>query len=117
MKELPNGTYTFEISDNEEVKRFEYTYNDNIPTEEETASNIFVNVTKLDEVRYLLALENASNEKVSIKIYNENSEMIYSGSELVEEQFAQLYNLKSALTDQVTFIVYSGNQVIKEIIF
>ena len=54
---------------------------------------------------------------MSVKIYNENSDMIYSGSELVEEQFAQLYNLKSAQTDTVTFKVYSGKEVIKEIIF
>ncbi|MCG8387193.1 MAG: hypothetical protein MJA30_16715 [Cytophagales bacterium] len=117
MKELPNGTYTFEISDNEEVKRFEYAYNDNVSMGNEPTSDIYVNVTQLDDARYLLALENANNEKVSVKIYNENSDMIYSGSELVEEQFAQLYNLKSAQTGTVTFKVYSGKEVIKEIIF
>ena len=116
MKELPSGTYTFEISDNEEIKRFEFTYGLETAKTEKT-SEVFVNVTRLDEARYLLALENADNEKINVEIYNENEEMIYSGSEMIEKHFAQLYNLKSVITNNITFKIYSGKDMIKEVIF
>ena len=94
----------------------DFNYGNIEPVEDET-SQIYVNITRLDQGRFLLAMDNAGHEKISIRIFGKSNELIYSESEMVEKQFAQLYNLKSISSESVTFKVFRGNDVIKEVDF
>ncbi|MEM6360144.1 MAG: T9SS type A sorting domain-containing protein [Bacteroidota bacterium] len=115
MKELPAGVYTFEIEDENETKRFEYTYADK--SFRTTGSSLIVSVKKLDADKFLLALGNAKNEEVKIEILNEKNELLYSAAELVENQFAQLYNLQSISSRKLTFKIFNKAGEVEEFIF
>ncbi|MEM7109188.1 MAG: hypothetical protein AAF519_13245 [Bacteroidota bacterium] len=115
MKELPTGTYTIEVEDGDEKRTYSYTYREE--SFRTTSSSLIVSVKKLDDARFLLALGNASNEEVKIRIYDNNNEVIYSATELVANQFAQLYNLKSVDTDRLTFKIFNKAGEVEEFIF
>ena len=116
MKELPTGLYTFEITDNEGAKRFEYNYGDD-SFRKSNSSDLLVSVKKLDTERFLLALGNADNEEVEINVYNDRDELLYSATEFVENQFAQLYNLKSVKSSKLTFTILNKTGAVEEFIF
>ncbi|QSE96321.1 hypothetical protein [Fulvivirga lutea] len=112
MSNLPAGNYKFEIVDNEDVRAYEFAFN-NAPA---NAEGLTVFVNKFSDNKFFLGLGNASNQEVTIKIMDENRNEVYSATENVVSQFSQLFNLE-AVKSGVTFKVMSNGITVKEISF
>jgi len=113
LSELPKGVYTFQVADGDDVSSFEFDFKENKSKE----SNTTAIVNKIDTERVFLALSNnVKKSNVSIKIYAGTKE-VYNVNEVVDGQFAQIFNLKDVKLNTVTFKVFEGTQLIKEASF
>ena len=96
------------------MKTFEFVYANTTSIKEEAGLTVFVN--KFSDNKFFLGIGNAANEKVTIKIIDQNDKEIYTADELVANQFSQLFNFDVLITG-ITFKVYKNNKLIKELSF
>jgi hypothetical protein len=97
---LPSGEYTIEVADvtGKKIEKVYYEPKSNVKQ---------VHVSKINNEpgKYLLAIANSGEQTVSINILNENSEVVYSETRVINGDFAQVYKLtktSSAYKFQVT---------------
>jgi hypothetical protein len=85
---LPAGLYTVQLEDKEGMRSKQIDY---------TAGKIekHVSIVKLTEPgKYLLSINSKASDRISVNVYNENSELIHSQMKDVEHSFAEVLNLK-----------------------
>ena len=91
FKGLQSGNYTIELVDGAGTQRKEVAY---FPTLEKKS----IHVSKIlgDEGKFLLAIANAQNEPIDIKIYDDSERVVHSESKIVSGDFAQVYKIQDA---------------------
>jgi hypothetical protein len=92
FERLGEGDYTIEV-ENEEGRHIEKVHY--------SAGKIdkLINIVKLaDEGKYLLTVASKGADNVTINIYNEINQLIYSQDRFVEKEFAEVINLKNRKT-------------------
>ena len=111
MKNLPEGTYTFEINNGDDVETYNFTY-------EMPKSELGVKVREMSDNKFLLSIGNITdvNANVRIVILDGNGEYLYTSTEVVTSQFAQVFNLEN-VEGGVSFKIYNNNEIIKEASF
>lgn len=112
MSEIGEGTYTFQVIDNEETSTFEFDYK----AVKEAKTTTLANIKKMDSERVFVMLANQGSTNVTINI-SENGENIYTAVEVVNGQFSQLFNLKGANLDDVSFEIYENSKLVKRASF
>ncbi|HYG17903.1 MAG TPA: hypothetical protein VD816_03200 [Ohtaekwangia sp.] len=86
---LPEGTYTIEISDGRST--ITETVNHGNPVARRHA-----HVTNLgQDGKFLLMVPNKTPDIITVSIFDENHNLLYSGREVIDGDFAKVYNLKS----------------------
>ena len=112
LNEVGEGTYTFQVIDNEETTTFEFDYR----TEKAAKATTLANIKKMDNERVFVMLANQTSTSVTINIL-ENGKNIYTAVEAVNGQFAQLFNLKGANLQNVSFEIYENSELVKRASF
>ena len=112
LSEVGEGTYTFQVIDNEETTTFEFDYR----TEKAAKATTLANIKKMDNERVFVMLANQTSTSVTINIL-ENGKNIYTAVEAVNGQFAQLFNLKGANLQNVSFEIYENSELVKRASF
>lgn len=98
FKALPYGEYTIELAD-ESGTRFKKVAHDFVK-----ASPRVAHVTHLrsGENRYMLAVPNTGKDAITVRIYAENSRLVFEEKHAIRGDFAKVYNL-NAIEGDYTF--------------
>ena len=103
---LVPGEYTIEISDGVSKRSEKINYRPAAP-----ASKKAVHVSKLaGEEKYLVSVANAAGERVTINIYDEFDRLVHTETRQINDEFAQVYNVKSKKVSSVEVIDEAGNK-------
>jgi len=86
---LPEGAYTIEIADGDSKVIESINYQKDHPT-----TFAILTPVKGEATKYVLSMANAGKEAVTVNIYNEDGTLQYSESEIVNGEFAKVYDLK-----------------------
>lgn len=103
FKGLDSGDYTFEIIDNGEKYSEKVAY-----TPFYDLKKIHVSKIIKEEGKFLLAIANAQNEPISVKIYDETQRLVYNESKTLSGDFAQVFAIEDT-TKGYTFEVSDEN--------
>jgi hypothetical protein len=103
FKGLRSGDYTFEVVDNAGTHREKVTF-----TQVSDMKKIHVSKILSEEGKFLLAVANAQNEDISIKIYDESQRLIYNENKTLAGDFAQVFSV-GGNTSGYTFEVSDTN--------
>jgi hypothetical protein len=95
---LPAGEYTITVAD--ENGKLSQKITHSIPKKERVASLSRIQ----DGGKYLLTVPNVGKESLTIKIFDQADGLLYSNTEIIEGNFAKLYNLLH-VTGAITFEV------------
>jgi len=102
---LPEGDYTIEIADEQGVRSGKVSHSfSSVP------GRRFAHLTRLSapESKYLLAVPNATSDELTVRIFDEQNNLLYQETEIVDGNFAKLYNLDKA-TANPTFEIRDDN--------
>lgn len=88
FKGLESGNYVIELVASEGKYQEEINY-----TPFFELKSIHVSKLLQDEGKFLLAVANAQNEPIYVKIFDENEQIVYNESKTVDGDFAQVYKL------------------------
>lgn len=103
---LVPGEYTIEITDGTTKHSEKINYR---PAP--AASKKAVHVSKIaGEEKYLVSVANATGEKVTINIYDEFDRLLHTETRQINDQFAQVYNVKNKKVSSVEVIDEAGNK-------
>lgn len=110
---LEAGEYTIELIDATGKKSAKVTYNTR-----KNAKHVHVSKVSALADKYLLSVVNtsAASDEINVKIYDANSNLVYSETKEVKGHFAQVYNLKDQ-SGSYTFEVSDKTGNIKTIEF
>ena len=103
FSELPEGNYSFQlIGDDGSSQLKEVSYDG----ERASLSKKVMHVRHLNGStdKFVLSVPNRGNEDISISIYGDSRELLYTGKENISGDFAKVYNLKD-YNGTVTFVV------------
>ena len=108
---LSYGEYRLELidADGKEVQAISY-------KPAKTIDNIRVAKLVNESGKFLVAITNPKNEKVSVKIFDNRNNLLHEEIRAVEGDFAQVYNVKN-LTGACTFVVSDTRGVAKTVHF
>jgi len=111
FKGLPSGYYTIELIDQHGAYREKVAY---IPEYDRKS----VHVTKLvgEKDKFLLAVANAQNESIVVRIYDRHRNLLFAESKTLKGDFAQVYRMERSL-DHCTFEVSDAAGNIKYFAF
>lgn len=104
LSSITEGDYKIEISspDGKQIEKFSYTKN-----KVEKLMNLLH--VKDAEGKFVLTVANKNgNDRLRVNIFDQNYNLVYTGSEEISGDFAKLYDLKS-LGDNFTFEVTASN--------
>jgi hypothetical protein len=104
LSSITEGDYKIEISspDGKQIEKFSYTKN-----KVEKLMNLLH--VKDAEGKFVLTVANKNgNDRLRVNIFDQNYNLVYTGSEEINGDFAKLYDLKS-LGDNFTFEVTASN--------
>lgn len=106
FSDLQEGDYTIALEDGNRKEMEKVSYR-------EGKIQKFVNVVKIDgeDSRYLLTVANKSDETIQVRIYNGANDLVYSGTEQFNGDFAKLYNVKNVLGQPTFEIVDKKGEV------
>lgn len=110
FSDVEAGTYFFQISTPEKGIRESVEYPISQPAEP-IAFNL---LTDPRGDRYQLQLTGAPSQKVTIRIYDQDGNMLYNHRSTVAEQSNQIYNLAQVGARSVTFSVSNNQEIITE---
>jgi len=99
FKGLQSGNYTIEVVDNSGRYQEQVTYK---PVYE--LKSIHISKLRNDDGKYLLAVANAQNEPINVKIYDAFQRVVYNESKTLRGDFAQVFNMENK-HDSYTFEV------------
>jgi hypothetical protein len=85
---LPSGSYTIELCD-EQGKRFQKVIHSS------AQGKRVAHLTRLHkgENTYVLAVPNKGDDKLTVKIYDQRNSILYEETQVIEGNFAKVYNL------------------------
>lgn len=94
---LPEGEYVIELSDEQATRTQKVSH-------EKIKAKRIAHLTRLkdDECKYILAVPNAGRDALTVRIYDENQRMVYQDTQIIDGDFAKVYNLDS-ITGEHTF--------------
>jgi hypothetical protein len=98
---LKNGEYTIEVIDGNSLQVRKINYSKGKVTVERPFGLVRI---AGDEHKFLLTIPNKGEETITIKIRNNAGELLYTGSEHLQGDFARIYNLQAG-SDKVSFEV------------
>jgi hypothetical protein len=108
---LSYGEYKVELidADGKEVQNISY-------GRVKTTDNIRIAKLSNENGKFLVAIANPKNEKISVRIFDNHNNLLHDEIRSVSGDFAQVYNVKN-LTGTCTFIVSDANGVAKTVHF
>jgi hypothetical protein len=112
LESMPAGPYTFKVEKGDLTER-QTVYVNSVDTESETLQ--LTSLVKIQEGKYMLASAGKDQEQLSIQIFNEEGDMIYNASKLIDGAFAQLYTLKD-LSGTFSFKIADNHGQVKTFI-
>ena len=91
FKSLQSGSYTIQLTDNTGKYQEKVSY---LPSSERKS----IHVTKLldEEAKYLLAVADAENETIRIRIYDQEQRLVHDESKILSGDFAQVYSIQNS---------------------
>ena len=110
---LPFGTYIIELADAQGKRSQKVKHG---LTRQSRAAHL-TRLTK-KESKYLLTVPNKGQDALTVRIYDDNSRIVYQKTEIVEGNFARVYNLNEISGDhlfEVTDKTGNVNRLIKPI--
>ena len=87
---LPEGAYTIEVFDGHSTVTETVSHGDPAPRRQAHVTNVSGAAGK-----YLLMVPNKTPDVITVSIYDTNHNLLYSGREVIESDFAKVYNLRS----------------------
>ncbi|HEY3403865.1 MAG TPA: hypothetical protein VGK59_10790 [Ohtaekwangia sp.] len=109
FSQLAEGEYTIEVVDNEkrQIEKVNYAQG--------KVENL-INISRVSgtDNKYLLTVPGKANDVVSVKIYGNNNQVLYSQQEAVRGDFAKVYNL-SNVKSSVLFTVTDSKGNVKQV--
>jgi hypothetical protein len=87
---LPEGNYTIELADEQGVRTEKVNHSSPSQDTKQLAHLTLVND---QEAKYLLAVANAGSDALTVRIFDERNNLLYEETEIVDGNFARLYNL------------------------
>jgi hypothetical protein len=88
---LPSGAYTIEIVDGNGNYREEVNY---LPTYE--VKSIHMSKLSGEDSKFLLAISDAQNEPIRVKIYDAAERVVFDESKVIDGDFAQVFKITQA---------------------
>lgn len=87
---LPEGEYVIELSD-EQATRTQKVSHKSVSTKR------IAHLTRLndEECKYVLAVPNNGRDALTVRIFDENLKMVYQETQIIDGNFAKVYNLDS----------------------
>jgi len=96
---LQSGDYTVEIVDATGKKTETVSFNPY-----KTAKNVHISKVGTEAGKYIVAIANAANEEITVKIYDVNNNLVHVESKTIAGDFAQVYTVKN-IVGPITFSV------------
>lgn len=93
LSQLPEGTYTIKVTDSNGTKVHEI-HNYKNPAKVVEKSLHFVRLTKVTDGKYQLTIGNQGVNDAQIEIYDNNQNLLYRNTELLNGNYAKVYNLQ-----------------------
>lgn len=94
FKGLTSGKYTIELVDNFGKYEQEVVYKPFVD-----AKSIHVSKILSEEGKFLLAVANAKNEAIRVKIYDDTQRLLYNESKILSGDFAQVFRIQNPQTN------------------
>jgi hypothetical protein len=107
FKGLPSGAYTIEVVDETGSYRQKISY---LPFYE--LKSIHISRMANGESKYLLAISNAQNEAIRIRIYDATERVVFDESKVINGDFAQVFKITQA-HGRYTFEVSDARGIVK----
>lgn len=87
---LPEGTYTIELRDGKGKRTHKIRHS-------RTSKRRIAHLTRLSdrENKYVLSVPNEGKDALTVKIYDDRSALVYEKTEIIEGDFARIYNLNN----------------------
>lgn len=103
---LPDGNYTIQLRDEQGTRTQKVTHN----RAEKSRLAHLTRLTSVGKNKYMLAVPNDGRDALTVKIFNDQNELLYENTEVIFGDFARLYNLnKIAGNHTFEIIDKSGN--------
>ena len=107
---LPQGNYTIELSDGQSrhVEKVNHSL---------SSANRAVKIVRLskDENRYLLAVPNRGHDLLTIRIFDERQALLFEGREVINGDFAKVYNLNGVKGTQVFQVTDQAGRISRQV--
>ncbi len=112
FEKLPSGRYFVVVKDDSGENIHEVVF------AKPLTNDVYTYVRKLDNSRFMFALGNIKDQKdVKINLYNNDGGLLYESSEVITEDFAQIFNLKQVNSSYYRIEVLINNKVAKNLYF
>ncbi|MGK7391635.1 MAG: hypothetical protein ACNS60_14875 [Candidatus Cyclobacteriaceae bacterium M2_1C_046] len=108
---MPDDEYIFEITENDTI--FYLTVFK--PTDVDKNYLRFVHVRPLKNDKYMLSVANNISDRIMIRIYTGEGDMLFSGIETMDLQFSKMYNLSEYNYESYVFEVIDKFGVLNSI--
>jgi len=109
FKNLNSGKYTFEIIANGQAAKEDVYYT--LPKKASHKMKAFVN--QLDDTKkFKFMVMGNDMEPVTVKIYDTSNKLLHQKSYKSQKSIGEVYNLTDVNSDEVVFIVSSGEEVL-----
>ena len=99
FSELPEGNYSFRLTDNAGIVTEQVTYEKKLP-----AQKIMHLLRVPGTNKLLLSIPNRGKQDIAVTIYDEMNDVVYSGEQTIEGDFAQVYSF-GKYKGSITFVV------------
>jgi len=90
---LPEGDYTFELTDAKGIRFQKVTHSYSPNTSSTYTRPGHLSRLNRFENKYLLTVPNRGRESLSVKIFDDRNTLLYEGTEVMDGDFAKVYNL------------------------
>jgi hypothetical protein len=110
FSELAEGEYILQIEDNSGIRKEQVSYHSG------GVKNLFNVVRLADENKYLVTAPGKENETVTVKIYNQEGQILHNESSSSNEAFARVYKLEK-VSGSITFEITDSTGASKILTF
>ena len=116
LTSLPDGNYYFEMNKDVEIRVIPFKVASSVVTFDKTAeTKIFKPVVFVNRKKVHISKNSLENEVLRVKIFSENSELVYSGSIVInKDTFGKIYDFSTSLKGQYTIVTTTKGRTFVE---
>ncbi|MDQ2657871.1 MAG: T9SS type A sorting domain-containing protein, partial [Bacteroidota bacterium] len=107
LSPLPAGDYVIELRDEQATRTQKITHSG------KANRKLLAHLRRMnpDENKYMLAVPNQGKDELTVKIYGQDNTLLYEETEIVDGNFAKLYNLNKVKGDHVFEVADKSGRV------